>query len=162
MVDNFPIAESIRKMIKNQKDYEIQKANEILPEVLKQAIQIKAEDLCTCVSIPALLCPSIESATLIKEFYINFYFSLHCLNYKEEMEKVSAGLINYEVFQKQLEEASNYYYLRYLFENKGVLTSVLTLLKQQGFEAKVTKEPNPDGGNEPNERLSLVISWMEG
>ncbi len=160
MVDNFPVAESVRKTVENQKKYEIKEANEVLPEILEQMIRIKADDLCSNVSIPALPCPSMESATLIKEFYTNFYFSLYYLNYKEEMEKISAGLADYATFKKQLDEASKYYYLRYLFEDKNILTSILNLLKQQGFEAKVVKEFDPSGGNEPNEKLSLVISWM--
>ena len=158
MVDNFPTAEAIRKTIENQKEYEIKEASEVLPEILGQMIRVKADDLCSNISIPALPCPSVESATLIKEFYTNFYFSLRCLDYKEETEKANAGIINYRDLQNRLDEASKYYYLRYLFENKNVLTSVLTLLKQQGFEAKVTKESNPD---DDNERLSLVISWMK-
>ena len=160
MIDNFPTVDAIRKTIENQKEYEIKEASEVLPEILGQMIRIKADDLCSNISIPALPCSSVESATLIKEFYTDFYFSLYCLNYKEEMGKVSAGLTDYETFQKQLDEASKYYYLRYLFEDKNVLTSILTLLKQQGFEAKVTKESSPDD-DESNERLSLVISWVK-
>ena len=158
MIDNFPTAESMRKIVKNQIEYEVKEAEKVLPEILNQMIKLKAEDLCNSVSIPALPCSSIESATLIKEFYTNFYFSLHYLNYEEELGKVNAGLIGYEIFQKQLEEASKYYYLRYLFENKNILTTMLKLLKQQGFKTKVDKET---GGEGSDDKLSFVISWIE-
>lgn len=161
MIDNFSTAESMRKLVRNQINYEIKEAERVLPEILNQIISIKAEDLCSSASIPALPCSSIESATLIKKFYIGFYFSLHYLNYEEEMEKANAGIVDYETFQKQLEEASKYYYLRYLFEDKNILTTMLGLLKKQGFKAKVDKETENNENMEENERSSLVISWVE-
>ena len=164
-IDDFPNAQSVKKKIENQKKYEITKAKEILSSLLTEIINTASDDLCTHISIPLLPSSIVESANIIGDFYLQFYFSLYHLNYEEEKAKADSRIINVDDFQLKVERGLDFYYLRYLFEDRDVALTILNLLKEKGFKAGFSLEAEGDSLEEykedtnNDEKTFFIISW---